>query len=118
VGAPDTPIWVYVAASDWASENPDLVTGWLEATRKGIEWATDNPDEAVALFEETYPEAATDNGYNLEAWKASIPLLTVDGGYPAQTDEQWSAFTQALVDAGQLDQALAPGEYYTNGYAP
>jgi putative hydroxymethylpyrimidine transport system substrate-binding protein len=117
VGAPDTPIWVYVASSDWASANPDLATAWLEATRKGIEWASQNPEDAVALFEETYPEAATDDGYNLEAWKASIPLLTVDGTYPAQTEEEWSEFTQALVDAGQLDAALPPSEYYTNEYA-
>jgi putative hydroxymethylpyrimidine transport system substrate-binding protein len=118
VGAPDTPIWVYVASTDWASANPDLVTAWLEATREGIEWATANPEDAVALFEETYPEAATDNGYNLEAWNATIPLLTVDGGYPEQTDEMWSAFTAALVDAGQLDPALEPSEYYTNDYLP
>ena len=118
VGAPDTPIWVYVASTDWASANPDLAKAWLGATRKGIEWASQNPEEAVSLFEETYPEAATDNGYNLEAWKATIPLLTVDGGYPAQTDEQWSSFTKALTDAGQLDTALAPGDYYTNDYLP
>ena len=117
-GAPDTPVWVYVASSEWAAENPGLVTGWLEATRKGIEWASQDPEDAVALFEETYPEAATDNGYNLEAWQATIPLLTVGGAYPAQTDAVWAAFTQALVDAGQLDAALDPGEYYTNDYLP
>jgi len=116
-GAPDTPVWVYVASSEWASANPDLAAAWLEATRKGIDWASQNPDAAVALFEKTYPEAATDNGYNLEAWKATIPLLTVNGTYPAQSDEEWSAFTQALVDAGQLDSALPPSEYYTNAYA-
>jgi putative hydroxymethylpyrimidine transport system substrate-binding protein len=116
-GAPDTPVWVYVASSDWAAANPDLVTGWLDATRKGIEWASQNPEDAVALFEQTYPEAATDNGYNLEAWQATMPLLTVGGGYPGQTDEEWSSFTQALVDAGQLDSALAPTQYYTNEYA-
>ncbi len=118
VGAPDTPIWVYVANSGWASGNPDLVTAWLEATRRGIEWASQNPEDAVALFEETYPEAATDDGYNLEAWIATIPLLTVDGGYPEQTDEEWASFTKALADAGQLDEVLAPGDYYTNEYAP
>jgi putative hydroxymethylpyrimidine transport system substrate-binding protein len=117
-GAPDTPVWVYVASSEWASSNPDLATAWLEATRKGIEWASENPEDAVALFEETYPEAATDNGYNLEAWKATIPLLTVSGSYPAQTDEEWSSFTQALIDGGQLDSALPPSDYYTNAYAP
>ncbi len=117
-GAPDTPVWVYVANSEWASSNPDLAKAWLEATRKGIEWASQNPEDAVALFEKTYPEAATPNGYNLQAWKATIPLLTKDGTYPAQTDEEWSSFTQALVDAGQLDSALPPGEYYTNDYLP
>jgi len=116
-GAPDTPVWVYVANSAWAAGHADLASAWLDATRKGIEWASQNPEDAVALFEETYPEAATDNGYNLEAWKQTIPLLTVDGGYPSQTDAVWAAFSQALVDAGQLDAALAPSEYYTNDYA-
>jgi ABC-type nitrate/sulfonate/bicarbonate transport system substrate-binding protein len=117
-GTPDTPVWVYVANSEWAVSNPDVARAWLDATRKGIEWASQNPDAAVALFEEAYPEAASDNGYNLEAWNATIPLLTVSGSYPAQTDEEWSSFTQALVDAGQVDSALAAGEYYTNEYAP
>lgn len=109
---------MYVANSEWAASNPDLAKAWLDATRKGIEWASQNPDAAVELFERAYPEAATDNGYNLEAWKATIPLLLADGSYPAQTDEQWSVFTQALVDAGQVDAALAPAEYYTNDYLP
>lgn len=117
-GTPDTPVWVYVANSEWASSNPDLATAWLDATRKGIEWASQNPEDAVALFEQAYPEAATDNGYNLEAWNATIPLLTVAGSYPSQTEEEWSSFAQALADAGQLDSALAPGEYYTNDYQP
>jgi ABC-type nitrate/sulfonate/bicarbonate transport system substrate-binding protein len=117
-GTPDTPVWVYVANSEWAAANPDLAAAWLAATRQGIEWASQNPEDAVALFEQAYPEAATDNGYNLEAWQATIPLLTVSGGYPEQTDEEWSSFAQALVDAGQLDSALAPGEYYTNDYLP
>lgn len=118
VGAPDTPVWVYVASSDFASENPETVTAWLEATKRGAEWAIDNPEDAVALFEEAYPETASGHEYNLEAWNATIPLLTKDGEFFTQTDEQWTAFTQALVDAGQIDEALAPSEYYTNDYLP
>jgi ABC-type nitrate/sulfonate/bicarbonate transport system substrate-binding protein len=117
-GTPDTPVWVYVANSEWASSNPDVASAWLDATRRGIEWASQNPDAAVALFEQAYPEAASDNGYNLEAWQATIPLLSVSGAYPAQTDDEWASFTQALVAAGQIDSALAPAEYYTNDYAP
>jgi putative hydroxymethylpyrimidine transport system substrate-binding protein len=118
VGAPDTPVWVYVASSEWAADNGDLVTAWLEATRRGSGWAIDHPEDAVALFEETYPEAATDNGYNLAAWMATVELLTKDGEWFTQTDDQWTGFTQALVDAGQLDEALEPSEYYTNDYLP
>jgi putative hydroxymethylpyrimidine transport system substrate-binding protein len=118
VGAPDTPVWVYVASSGFAAESPDAVTAWLEATRRGAEWATDNPEDAVAIFEEAYPDVASAHEYNLEAWNATIPLLTVDGAYPAQTDDQWTVFTQALVDSDQIDAALDPGEYYTNDYLP
>jgi putative hydroxymethylpyrimidine transport system substrate-binding protein len=118
VGAPDTPVWVYVASSDFAADNPDAVTAWLEATRRGAEWASDNPEDAVAIFEEAYPDVASAHEYNLQAWEATIPLLTVDGDVPEQTDEQWATFTQALVDAGQIDDALDPGEYYSNDYLP
>jgi NitT/TauT family transport system substrate-binding protein len=111
-------VWVYVASSDFAAENPDAVTAWLEATRRGAEWATANPEDAVAIFEEAYPDVASAHEYNLQAWEATIPLLTVSGEYPPQTDDQWTAFTQALVDSGQIDAALDPGEYYTNDYLP
>jgi putative hydroxymethylpyrimidine transport system substrate-binding protein len=118
VGAPDTPVWVYVASTSFAEENPEVVTAWLEATRRGAEWASDNVEDAVALFEEAYPDVAGAHDYNVEAWEATIPLLTVDGAFPEQTDEQWTSFTNALVTAEQLDQALDPGEYYTNDYLP
>lgn len=118
VGAPDTPVWVYVASSDFAAEDPDAVTAWLEATRLGAEWAIDNPEDAVALFEEAYPDTASAHEYNLDAWNATIPLLTKDGEFFTQTEEQWTTFVQALVDSGQVDEALAPGEYFTNDYLP
>lgn len=118
VGAPDTPVWVYVANSEWAAGNADLVTGWLDATRRGAEWAIQNPGEAVALFEEAYPEVASAHEYNLAAWEATIPLLSADGEWFTQSDVQWSDFTAALLQAGQLDAALAPTEYYTDAYLP
>lgn len=119
VGAPDTPVWVYVANADFAAENPEVVTAWLDATRQGAEWAAENAEEAVALFEEAYPDVASAHEYNLQAWDATVPLLTgEDGTFFAQTEEQWTVFTQALVDAEQLDEALEPGEYFTNDYLP
>ena len=118
VGAPDTPVWVYVANSEWAAENAGLVTAWLDATRKGAEWAIDNPEDAVALFEEVYPETASAHEYNLAAWYATQPLLSDGGEWFTQSDGQWSDFTAALVEAGQLDAALAPADYYTNDYLP
>lgn len=118
VGAPDTPVWVYVADSRWAQENADLVTAWLDATRRGAEWAIDDPEDAVALFEEAYPEVASAHEYNLAAWRATIPLLSEEGEWFTQTETQWIGFTQALIDAGQLDEALDAPEYYTNEYLP
>lgn len=118
VGAPDTPVWVYVADSEWAAANAELVTAWLDATRRGAGWATENVEEAVALFEEAYPEVASAHEYNLAAWEATIPLLTRDGAFVPQDDEQWVAFTAALVEGGQLEEVLDPGEYYTNDYLP
>jgi putative hydroxymethylpyrimidine transport system substrate-binding protein len=118
VGAPDTPVWVYVANSEWAAANAGLVTAWLDATRRGSEWAIENPEEAVALFEEAYPETASAHEYNLAAWYATQPLLSDNEEWFTQSDGQWSDFTAALVEADQLDAALSPAEYYTNDYLP
>jgi len=118
VGAPDTPVWVYVASTAFAEEDPDAVTAWLEATRRGAEWAVENPEDAVALFEETYPDVASAHEYNLAAWEATVPLLALDREAAVQDDQQWREFTVALVDSEQLDQALDPGEYYTNDHLP
>jgi putative hydroxymethylpyrimidine transport system substrate-binding protein len=118
VGAPDTPVWVYVANSEFAAANPAVVRAWLEATRQGAEWAGENVEEAVALFEEAYPDVASAHEYNVEAWEATIPLLSEDGEFFTQTEDQWTAFVQALVDADQVEEALAPQEYYTNDYLP
>lgn len=117
-GAPDTPVWVYVANAEFAAENPEVVTAWLDATKRGAEWAIANPKDAVSLFEETYPEVASAHEYNLQAWRATVPLLTKGGEFFTQTEGQWTAFTQALVAADQLDEALEPSEYYTNEYLP
>jgi putative hydroxymethylpyrimidine transport system substrate-binding protein len=118
VGAPDTPIWVYVANSDWAQQNAATVTAFLGAIQQAAQWSIENPADAVADFEKAYPDTASAHDYNMAAWKATIPILTKNGAWFTQTDSQWSEFTAALVDAGQLPQALQPSDYYTNAYLP
>ena len=115
-GAPDTPIWVYISNQTWAQQNPDLVKKWLAATKKGTEYAIAHPEEAVGFFEKAYPDTASSHQYNLAAWEATIPLLQGQNGFFTQTDQQWTAFTQTLVAAQQLDKALPPSDYYTNAY--
>jgi putative hydroxymethylpyrimidine transport system substrate-binding protein len=118
VGAPDTPIWIYVTNADWAQQNSGTVTAFLGAIQQAAQWSIDNPEQAVADYEQAYPDTASSHDYNMAAWKATIPLLTRDDAWFTQTDQQWTEFTGALVDSGQLPQALPPSDYYTNAYLP
>jgi ABC-type nitrate/sulfonate/bicarbonate transport system substrate-binding protein len=114
-GAPDTPVWTYVANQQWLRQNPDLAKKWLVATRKATQWAMDNPVDAVKIYEAHFnlkPSNATD----LAEWKATVPLMKANSDFFVATDAQWTGLAQALKESGQLNKVLPASSYYTNTY--
>jgi putative hydroxymethylpyrimidine transport system substrate-binding protein len=115
-GAPDTPVWAYVANQRWLQKNPAIAKKWLVATRKATEWAIADPEDAVKTYQAHFQLKTADYQNDLAEWKATIPFLKGKAGFFTATDQQWTGLAQALKDAGQLDKVLAPTEYYTNSY--
>ncbi len=56
--------------------NPDKAVRFLRASLRGWEWAVENPEEAVEIMLEMFPEMAPDRDFHLQAFRASIPLIS------------------------------------------
>ena len=111
-GAPDIPIWTYVANGPWLTGHPAAARAWLAATAAATRWAVAHPAQAVAIFEAAYPGTRHLHRFNLLSWRATIPLL----GPLRQNDEQWSELTAAMIKSQQLRRAQPAESYYTNRY--
>jgi NitT/TauT family transport system substrate-binding protein len=117
-GAPDIPVWVYVAGEKWLQANGDTAKAFLAAIKEATQWAIDNPDAAVTDFEKTYPDNGSSHEYNLAGWQATAEVMTGPDGLLTQRESQWSELTDALQSIGALDTAAEPSTYYTNDYLP
>ncbi len=56
--------------------NPEKVTRFLRASLRGWEWAVEHPEAAVGIMLEMFPEMAPDRDFHLQAFRASIPLIS------------------------------------------
>lgn len=117
-GAPDIPIWVYVAGEKWLGDNPDTVKAFLAAIKEATQWAIDNSEAAVTDFEKVYPDNGSSHAYNLAGWEATADVMDGPDGLLTQRESQWSELTDALTSIGALDKAEAPSTYFTNDYLP
>lgn len=117
-GAPDIPVWVYVAGQKWLDANGDTAKAFLSAIKEATQWAIDNPEAAVTDFEKVYPDNGSSHAYNLAGWQATAEVMTGPDGLLTQRESQWSELTDALMSIGALDKADAPATYYTNDYLP
>lgn len=113
-GAPDIPVWTYLANGTWLTRDPASAKAWLAATSAATRWAVAHPAQAVAILEAAYPGTRHLHRLNLLAWSATIPLL----GPLRQHDEQWSELTAAMIKSQQLRRAQPPRSYFTNRYLP
>lgn len=117
-GAPDIPVWVYVAGQKWLEAHADTAKAFLASIQEATQWAIDNPDEAVTDFEKVYPDNGSSHAYNLAGWQATTEVMGGPDGLLKQRDSQWSELTDALTSIGAIDSAQAPSTYYTNDYLP
>jgi ABC-type nitrate/sulfonate/bicarbonate transport system substrate-binding protein len=118
-GAPNIPIWIYIATNSWLQSHPTQAKEFLAATEEATEWAIANPVQAAKEFDAAYPNNGESAQYNLMGWKATIPFLKNSAGQLfTQSDSEWSEVANALKSTNQISTAYPASQYYTNEYLP
>lgn len=97
----------YVTSEETLKEHPEMLTRFLRATLDGIKYASEHIDEAVEIVL-TYTGPETDPEhmrFMLESELIDLTSeVTISHGIGWQTQEQWQALGDLLVEA----QAMSP----------
>ena len=115
-GAPNVPIWVWVATSSWLSANGAQARAFLAATKEAIAWSIAHPQAAVNDFTAAYPQNGSSAKYNLDGWLATIPYLNDGYGLLTQRASEWTQTVNALKSVNLLPTSYPASTYYSNEY--
>ncbi len=115
-GAPNVPIWVFTAMSSWLKSHGSEARAFIAATRKAFAWSIAHPAAAVKDFVAAYPKNGSSEQYNLNGWRATIPVLGATGTLLRQRASQWTEVARALRAVKLLGKVLPASSYFTNAY--
>jgi ABC-type nitrate/sulfonate/bicarbonate transport system substrate-binding protein len=115
-GAPNVPIWVYVATSSWLSTHGSQARAFLAGTKEALAWSIAHPQAAVNDFDAVYPDNGSSATYNLDGWLATIPNLKGSYGLLTQRASEWTQTVSALKSVNELSTSFPASTYYTNEY--
>lgn len=108
---------VIITSDRCISEEPQLVTKFMNATAKGYQFAISNPEESAAILHKFAPE------YPLEMLTVSQQYLA--GKYSEDSeswgvmkDEVWDRYTAFMVEYGVIGKAVPAPDCYTNEFLP
>ncbi len=108
----------YVTSRDFIEQHPDVVRAFLKATMKGLADAFANPDEAVGIVLQYAPnENPRHQRYMLETeQRAAQSDLTRANGLGWQTEQQWQALDQMLVELDAVKQPVDVKMVFTDRF--
>jgi ABC-type nitrate/sulfonate/bicarbonate transport system substrate-binding protein len=108
----------YVSNEDFIASQPDTVERFLKAALRGIQYAIDNPEEAVQIVLQYAPQEDADHQrFMLDTEiEAAYSRLTTENGLGWQTEEQWQALADTLLEFGALEKAVDVNKAFTNEF--
>ena len=110
-----------IAHNSTIADNPELAQAMLDATSESYAAAIENPEAAVAAMVGVDPQTPPEHVL-LQQWQETIPLLSTPattGQAPGtNAEEDWTSTIATLSDAGLLQSAKDPGEYWASSFAP
>lgn len=110
----------YVTSEETLAQQPEVLRRFLRAALRGIAYAAENPDEAVEItLKYTGPETdAAHMRFMLDSELADANSdLTSENGIGWQTEEQWQALGDLLVESGAM-QATDAAKAFTTTLLP
>lgn len=107
-----------IANTSFSEENPEAVSGFLRAYKRGMEWTQENLAEAVDLVDVTYedvtPEAAEFELEQIfELWSNDV---TDQHCLLYQDDDAWAETADLLIETEFIVGDVDYTEAYTNDY--
>lgn len=118
-GAPNVPIWDYMAMSSWLKAHGTEAKNFLAATAEATQWAIAHPAKAVSEFQAAYPKNGSSLKYNLIGWESTIPFLKdKQGQLLTQSPSEWNEIAGAIKASKQITKRYPASTYYTNAYLP
>ncbi|MCZ0726775.1 ABC transporter substrate-binding protein [Mycolicibacterium iranicum] len=103
------------------ADNSELVQSMVDATSEAYAAAVDNPEAAVDAMVGKDPQMPP-REVLLQQWQQTIPLLstpaTANQVPGANAEEDWKTTIATLSEAGLLESAKEPAEYWDSSFAP
>jgi ABC-type nitrate/sulfonate/bicarbonate transport system substrate-binding protein len=119
-GAPTLGL-TYVATQDYVQQKPDVVGRFVKAALQGIAYADQHRDEAIDIVLKYAPEE--DRAHQRYMLDTELTMAKTgaaqSGGIGYQTQEQWQALHDYLVQYGAIPHALPDvASVFTDKFLP
>jgi NitT/TauT family transport system substrate-binding protein len=111
-----------IVHEDTLTQNPDLVRRFVAGFVKGIKYSVEHPEEAVAIWKKHVPEI--DQELFLKVWEEDIAANVMISdesrahGIGWMSEDKVRKTIESVIDAYNLEQAIAPEEVYTTEFLP
>lgn len=103
------------------ADNPEMVQSMVDATSASFAAAVQNPEAAVDAMAGKDPQMPP-REVLLQQWQQTIPLLSTPattGQAPGvNSPEDWTTTISTLNEAGLLETAKDPAEYWDSSFSP
>lgn len=108
----------YIASQDGIEKDPEVVRRFVRAALKGIAYAAANPEEALDIVMKYAPqEDREQQKFMLTTELARAKTAqTETNGYGWQTEEQWQALADALVEFGVIETEADVPKLFTTRF--
>lgn len=111
-----------VVNTEYAKQHPEIVEGFLRATREAFRQAIKDPNAAVDALLSYYPQQADTRATLLRQWDLSVAEFTTPNteGKPFgwMDDRDWEETQDVLLKYGGLPKPVPMDQLYTNQYLP
>ncbi|KWX56921.1 ABC transporter substrate-binding protein [Mycobacterium sp. NAZ190054] len=110
-----------IAKNSTIADDAELVQSMVDATSEAYAAATENPEAAVDAMAGKDPQMPP-REVLLQQWQQTIPLLstpaTAEQVPGTNADEDWKTTIATLNEAGLLESAKDPAEYWDSSFTP
>jgi ABC-type nitrate/sulfonate/bicarbonate transport system substrate-binding protein len=108
----------YLSSEDFIASEPDATERFLKAALRGIQYAIDHPEEAVEIvLKYASQEDADHQRFMLDTEiEGAESEATAENGLGWQTEAQWQALADTLLEFEALEKAVDVNEAFTNQF--